>query len=349
MHSTDRPDIHFELLNRSLKICKYLVRFTVGYKIAILFMSLEKLTPKWWVVVLITVIVGIIFISIYYTSPTPKSIFLEIVGSIGKSILGSGVFLLVLKSIQFLGVFKEEIRKIVYSEELLKKRSDIQEIWKKVTRAVYETAFPAISNKLEDLIQLKILPKKLNYYHKDVHVIYEIRKVNDNHFGLTESLSFIIVSDGGDFKFELTNDFAKTNLEDDLSEIKITQLTINDKEYANEITPGGFEDAGDNQVETKIIFNTNLEANTEYHVKKVTQTIHTNYLNGYWKYQFGRLTDSFTIDIRNPDNYELDLIPIGNNTSLQKVFVTSTLNLKKHYDLMVPGDGFLILIKPKTR
>jgi hypothetical protein len=309
--------------------------------------KLKQLFPKWLIVILVMTLSGIIFITIYFVSPKEKTIFIEIVGTIGKTILGSGVFFAILKSIQFLGIFKEELHRIMYSDVLLAKRNDIKDIWKIVTRSVYQTAFPSISNKIEDIIQRQI-PDKLNYYHKDLHVVYEINYIDDNHFELIESQNFKIISDGKEFVFELNNYFCKLNDDADKSSF-FMNLTINENDYSHEIIATESIVLEDNQLEKKYNLKTSLLGSMEYNVQKVTRTIHTNLLNGYWKFEIGRVTDSFTIDIRNTGKYELDLLPIGNNTALHKMFISSTLNISKHSDIMMPGDGFLILIKPRLR
>lgn len=311
---------------------------------------INSLLKKWALVFLITSVIGILLIIIYYTNKKdPPSIYIEIIGTLGKTILGSGVFLAVLKSIQFSGVFEDELRKIVYSDDFLQKRNDIHEIWKKVTRAIYQSAFPQITAKLEDVIQRKLLSQKLNYYHKDVHVIYEINKFDDDHFELIESQNFIIVSNGDSFNFELTNEFVKINDPSDLSKFDLVELLINNENYGSHIIKSDEISLEDNQIGFNFDCSITLRGRKEYHVKKVTKTLHTNKLNGYWKFEIGRITESFTIDIRNNGQYELDLIPMGNNTELKKIFISSTLNICKHYDLMIPGDGFIILVKPRLR
>lgn len=311
--------------------------------------KVKSILHKWLIVITITTVLGIIFIAIYFANSPPRNIYIEIIGTIGKTILGSGVFLAILKSIQFSGVFEDELRKIIYSDDVLRKRNDIHDIWKKVTRAIYQSAFPLITTKLEDVIQRKLLSQKLNYYHKDVHVIYEINKFDEEHFELIESQNFIIISNGDSFTFELTNEFIKLNDSTDLSKFEICELLINNESFLDNIIKSEEISLEDNQIGSNIDCSINLNGSKEYHVKKVTKTLHTNKLNGYWKYEIGRITESFTIDIRNNGLYELDLIPMGNNTELKKIFVSSTLNINKHYDLMIPGDGFILLIKPRLR
>ncbi len=307
--------------------------------------KLRSIFPKWLIISLSTIIIGIIFITIFYTTKE-KSILIEIIGTVGKSILGSGIFLVFLKSIQFLGVFRDEIRKIIYSDEILNRRNDIHEIWKKVTRAVYQSAFPSISSKIEDLIQDKILPRKLNYYHKDLHVVYEINKIDEFHFEIVESQNFIIISDGKEIPFEFKNHYIKTTHQDDKSNLTI-ELLINNENFDSKIIKSEQISFADDQIGFCFECNFLLKDSSEYHVKKIVKSIHSNRLNGYWNFGIGRITDSFTIDIRNVGEYELDLIPYGNNTSLQKIFVSSTLNVNKHYDILTPGDGFILLIKPR--
>lgn len=44
--------------------------------------------------------------------------------------LSSGIFTAILKSLQFTGIFKEEISKVMVGTDFIKNRNDLPELWK---------------------------------------------------------------------------------------------------------------------------------------------------------------------------------------------------------------------------
>lgn len=67
--------------------------------------------------------------------------FLGILEKIGLSVLSSGVFASVLKSIQFTGIFKKEIEKIVLGTKFIENRNDLPQLWKKFQKVFMIKSF----------------------------------------------------------------------------------------------------------------------------------------------------------------------------------------------------------------
>lgn len=115
---------------------------------------------------IILLIAGILIL--YISSWQDISLYFQnILEKIGLAVLSSGVFAAVLKSLQFTGIFKKEIEKIVLGTKFVENRNDLPKLWKKVSKSVYEKKFPDISDELDDLILESYLPTKQKYYYQD--------------------------------------------------------------------------------------------------------------------------------------------------------------------------------------
>src|SRR5690606_3278175 len=71
---------------------------------------------------------------------------------IGITILSSGVFAAVLKSFQFIGLFRKELEKIILDNKFIEKRNDLPELWKQISSNLYQQKFPLISENLQNII-----------------------------------------------------------------------------------------------------------------------------------------------------------------------------------------------------
>ena len=69
----------------------------------------------------------------------------EFVSGLGKTFLAGAIFSMLLKTAQFLGVFKEEIEKVIYDTKFISNRVDLPEYWEKVTKELFKNRFPRIN------------------------------------------------------------------------------------------------------------------------------------------------------------------------------------------------------------
>jgi hypothetical protein len=86
--------------------------------------------------------------------------------SAGSATLASGVFASILKSLQVLGIFREELVKIIFFDEsFLKQRGDIRDIWKNTTKAIVGRDFPILLEKIPDPLLSSYLPSSQDFYY----------------------------------------------------------------------------------------------------------------------------------------------------------------------------------------
>ncbi|MFA6058952.1 MAG: hypothetical protein WC756_12190 [Taibaiella sp.] len=88
----------------------------------------------------------------------------EICVKIGLTMFGSGIFAVILKSMQFMGVFKDELQKIIYEDKYLSNRKDLHEFWEQVSKVLFKNKFPRISKDI-------MADVKKIYFPTD-HVLY---------------------------------------------------------------------------------------------------------------------------------------------------------------------------------
>ena len=157
-------------------------------------MDFDKLRIKiyknlFWILLLIGVF--IIYMSTWGFFNTYFKYILE---KIGLAVLSSGVFAAVLKSLQFTGIFKKEIEKIVLGTKFIENRNDLPKLWRKVSRSVYNKKFPKISKELENIVLKNYFPTDHAYYYTDFRYTLDIEELTeDNIIKFTQNVSFEVV------------------------------------------------------------------------------------------------------------------------------------------------------------
>jgi len=100
--------------------------------------------------------------------------FSHVLEKIGFTILTSGVFAAIMKSFQFIGIFKKEIEDVILNSKFMEKRNDLPELWKKVSESVYKQKFPELSESLQEIILSSYFPTNHTYYYEDATITINI-------------------------------------------------------------------------------------------------------------------------------------------------------------------------------
>lgn len=146
---------------------------------------------------MIYLLLAVIFIFFPNTSYSPFSEkWNQILQRIGFISLTSGIFAGVLKSIQFTGLFQEELQKIVSGTEFLKNRKDLPDLWKQISKIIYAKKFPEISDELENTILNSYFPKEKHHYNQDLIVTINIHELTDDlTISYTQTIEYYAILD----------------------------------------------------------------------------------------------------------------------------------------------------------
>lgn len=223
----------------------------------------------------------------------------------------------------------------------------IVKAWNKVTEVLINSAFPSVGTKMAGLIKEYMLPGRLDHYNSSMDIWYDIKRVDANHFALNETQAFTVVSDGSLFSLDANYFIEKNNDKDDRSNIWIEEVLIDDvpidknKVQVSEVVVGTI-------LRKEVNLNLTLEGKKEFKIKITIKSIHSLTLNGIWKYDITRITENLSLQVRNTDNFELDIIKFGNSAdNFIESFPFLDTRKIKYENLLMPGEGFILVVKNK--
>lgn len=112
----------------------------------------------------------------------------DIIIKISDLLVIGGVVGFLTNASHFFGIFKEELRSIIYSDNYLSIRKDIPMIWDKVSAEMLERRFPDIHTELFSIIKEHYFCKHEYSYYDGYRILSDITWADNQH-------SFIIITD----------------------------------------------------------------------------------------------------------------------------------------------------------
>lgn len=305
----------------------------------------------WWVTIVSSVIVGLIclaasFANLYseshrFAQLVPPRNLSELLKSIGTAVLSGGVFAAVLKALQFSGVFKEELTSIIYSNDYLEHRTDIEDIWKKVSRVLYKRKFEEISEELEKTILETYFPTNINFYYsnfkEDIHIGFH--DPEKKYIRSEETMSFTVHPIDSAEKCDLPYEvgFVK-NSNYPLTDYQLLALKIE-----GQIVPVTVEDKSTDKELIKR-FEFSLMGREKYRVTIKHTKIFSPEIDNTKSYSAGRFVMNFDLRVDYPAELEMQFYSMG--TAKEFVNIDSPgRSLKQVYSgLIFPNQGYRLVM-----
>lgn len=275
----------------------------------------------------------------------------------GQTVITSGVATSLLRTNFFSDILQKQLFKVVYTENLLKDRRDIIEIWSRVSKVLYSNKFPDIADKLNDTITRRYFPIEKHYYYfksetslkievidkstKLIEVLETVKGVIKMHRTMMQKFNPIDKSS----RVTLKGSIGLKDENDTKTAVKVSNCFFNGKTVSPE-----FENKKEKQkYRYNICFDLNQIAEDsidfEYTIKKtyhmlddvdfinrVCDNIHFD-TSLYVNYKPSDLKVWFT-DLGTADDYK-DLNPNGSEGLISKTYT----------GVMFPGQGFSLLLK----
>lgn len=156
----------------------------------------------------------------------------EVCTSIGKVTLASGIISFLLRAMQIMGMVREELTHIIYDTSYLEKRTDLHEIWDKVSHAMFKNKFPKIKSDITNDVKHTYLPTDHILYYDNFKQLLEINLINKENetIKVIQNTNFDVYYDLTESKFpyESTNRI-NFNLSEDEVSFKVNSFKINGK------------------------------------------------------------------------------------------------------------------------
>ncbi len=281
------------------------------------------------------------FLILYLSTKTYFSPYIQGIGEkIGLSVLSSGVFAVVLKSIQFTGIFKKEIEKIVLGTKFIENRNDLPTLWRKVSRSVYNKKFPKISKKLENIILTNYFPVDHEYYYKDFLYTLDIEEVTEDRIiKFTQTISFEVIL-AKEQKEVVLEGYFKIDKKPELGELINDRLfyKIDGKDYLNNVEKVPF----DNEYDKGYTFKLPIENKSHFIVETKEKRQYCINDDNFKIFRVGKITDGMNVSISYPENIDVSFFNVGLVKSFDRVHNEHKRKISRIHrkGLILPYQGF---------
>jgi len=264
----------------------------------------------------------------------------DILEKIGLSVLSSGVFASVLKSLQFTGIFKKEIEKIVLGTKFIENRNDLPKLWKKVSKSVYDKKFPEISDELDDIILNSYLSIKHKYYYEDFRYTLKIDELTEkNVIKFTQTYSFEVVLEKGENEAKLESVFTIDKIPglENLTNERL-YYKIDGEDVLDKTKPEVTEDDFEKRMKLSIVvpnkkrFLVETKERREYCIEE----------DNYKLLRVNSITKEMDVSITYPENMMVSFFNIGlvNKFERKHVDHKRTISRVHKKGLILPHQGF---------
>lgn len=277
----------------------------------------------------------------------------------------AGIFSATFKLINSLIVFKKHFKDIIISKEFddvltkklevlglsdeyLLQRTDLKEIWSRVTLCKYEQKFPQLKEAIRDKMENDLFHENsLSYYYKNfrTQIIYEL--IEENIVKITEISNFTIVSNSEELiimDFWISTDDILNSKEGGIytkylaEKCKMDGVVLDIKEVSK-----------DNANNTKIYktYNAELKGKKEYEIERSIEMTQNLEADRVFSFSSDRIIDNFTIKLSPCDKLNIFFSPVGKN----KFNFDNQKHDGQSYvsrDLLLPGEKFQTFIYKKN-
>jgi DNA repair exonuclease SbcCD nuclease subunit len=214
----------------------------------------------------------------------------------------------------------------------------------------FRNLLPGLPEDKLKLLEQKLFPKDKLYFFKQNHSIsFEISQVDKNHFCIKEKQKFTMVTSRKNVSYDTYIYQEKEDSRRDKSSLEIKKLKINGKSHLKQVEiVDTITETGSRKVVYKA--STVLPEAGSYEVERDIVSINSLIHNGIWKLDIRSVVAGLSLKIKNVNNYLVDVVEFGNNTTFTKdikEMPNSGVITTEEHDLLLPGDGFLIVVRNK--
>lgn len=286
----------------------------------------------------ITLTLGIILLVFGIFGPIESDDWRELLKAAGKSILAGGIFAILLKAIQFMGVFKEELAKVIYEPKHLSVREDLPELWEKMSTVLFKDKFPLISNKLlKDVKEIYFPTKEVSYYDNTEHII-ELKIIDKENcvIQLVVTSSMNVICESKDTKTIYEFGHSK----DEKSRHTITKFSI-DGDGAPQYETASKQIGGTEYEISKV----HLTGKEKYAIEKVVErNLHLNDDN-VSAFHATKIFSKLKVQIHHDPEIELEFNKAGTLRDYQ--VKKQRHNFKEYYyeGLIYPQQGYYLTLR----
>lgn len=250
-------------------------------------------------------------ISIYFFSAGIFSATFKLINSL---VVFKSHFKDIIISKEFDEVLSNKLEVLALSNEYLLKRSDLSDIWARVTMCKYEQRFPQLKDSIREKMENDLFHENnLSYYYKNFRTQINYELVSDLIVKITEISNFTIVSNSIDtiiMDFWISTDDVLSSTEDKIytkyipEKCKMDGVLLDIKEVSN-----------NNSDIYRIYktYNAELKGKREYEIERSIEMTQNLENDRVFSFTSDRIIDGFTVKLNPCPKLNVFFSPIGKN------------------------------------
>ncbi len=239
--------------------------------------------------------------------------------------------------------YRKELSNLLYGDEFLRQRKDIDKIWESVSKIIFCSRLPKISNKLLEIIKCYYFPVDSVCYYHDYVTTIRIRWDNDdrNYIIVEEDIKYKLIADTKE-KFTTEHFYwVNTGGEDDSYAYARMEFNINGNNY---------ESQGEYSDESKGIFiKEKIELSTEYEyviIKKVYRRYKLENDN-FICYRSKYIVNNMDVNVVHPQDLQITFVENGVQGNFDRNYAHNECCIFKYKGLILSKQGYIIILTKK--
>lgn len=286
-------------------------------------------------------IAGIALYVIVYFGAIPSDSVWKAVAIKAADVLVIGVILGYFTNIaKMFGIFKQDLRSIVYMEEHIKKRNDIEQLWEKLSKQMFENKFPVIHSEFLQAIKEYFPGNEVSYYNNyNTFTKVEWHDRESHFIKVTDTVSFELIAENKNKKVTYPLRTWTKVKEGDLYQERVIEFTVDGTNREIE-DPFESDDLGDKCSERKFV----LENSDKYEIKYIREKIYNIDTDYYIGFRAKYLVNGLSVTLSLPEGIEAMFSSRGTQRNYEDGINPDCIS-KQYKGIVFPRQGYIFALR----
>lgn len=298
---------------------------------------------KTWPTILLIIGFSLFLICIFFPFNTTYPKLFLVCSKLADILLISGILSFLTSTLEYIGVFKNALKEVVYEAKFLENRKDIDKIWEEVSKVLFKATFPKLHHCLFDVIRKTYFPKDGVTYYENVLESTEIRYDlnNPNYIIVTEELSLNIHSfNSNEIEFTIGN-IIENSGSDNLSYIKLLSCEIDGKDVKDQCIVEEIKDDINRKNEISAI---KMSGKNKYFLKrKIEKRYNLNYDN-FIGYRAKWLVNNMRVQVFHPSDMNINFVERGTTNDFKLIKKREDYLEYQYNGLILRRQGYIMIL-----